>query len=254
MAKLSAPIRRRAGAESRKRRSPRSCQLHSASTCSGLPLTASSVPPRGASCIVTMYRRSWLRYSVPRSGIARRTAGTSNPAAMASRTRAVSVGVPMIAMQSARRRNLTSLHNAMILSKRTSSGRASAMLPIAALLCQIAASLASYRSPPQMMAAADIWFWVRVPVLSKAMTFTAARVSIASRRRTSTSRRRICSTPIARVVVARVGSPSGTAATARATAALSICRKPTLRKRPMTSTAAHTVLDTMASWPPRASS
>lgn len=72
-------------------------------------------------------------------------------------------------------------------------------------------------------------FSVRVPVLSVAMTVTLPRASTAERRRTTALRRAILSTPRAKARVRTAGSPSGTAATARATA-----KRTTLAETPST--------------------
>ncbi len=59
---------------------------------------------------------------------------------------------------------------------------------------------------------------VRVPVLSVQMTVVAPRVSTEARRRTMACRAAMRCTPRARAMVTIAGSPSGTAATASATA------------------------------------
>jgi hypothetical protein len=67
-----------------------------------------------------------------------------------------------------------------------------------------------------------IWFVVMVPVLSRPITWIAPSVSTASSLRSRSSRARNRQTPAASVVVATVGRPSGTAATASEIAALRI--------------------------------
>ena len=71
-----------------------------------------------------------------------------------------------------------------------------------------------------------ISFMVRVPVLSKQMTWTEPRLSTAGRWRTSTFWRCISPIPSARVLVATAGNPSGTAATASEIEEVSICSQP----------------------------
>jgi hypothetical protein len=68
-------------------------------------------------------------------------------------------------------------------------------------------------------------FRVSVPVLSRQSTCTAPSVSTASSWRINTFRR-IRPMPRASVVVATVGRPSGTAATASEIAVFSICNTP----------------------------
>ena len=64
---------------------------------------------------------------------------------------------------------------------------------------------------------------VSVPVLSVAMTVTEPSASTADRRRTTARWRAMRSTPSASATVRTAGSPSGTAATASATAKMIIC-------------------------------
>mmetsp|Transcript_13912 Transcript_13912/g.22987 ORF Transcript_13912/g.22987 Transcript_13912/m.22987 type:complete len:271 (+) Transcript_13912:767-1579(+) len=66
----------------------------------------------------------------------------------------------------------------------------------------------------------DIWFVVRVPVLSEQMMEVHPRVSTEGRDLTMALRRAILTVPSAKQVVTTAGRPSGIAATARATAIL----------------------------------
>ncbi len=63
---------------------------------------------------------------------------------------------------------------------------------------------------------------VSVPVLSEQMIPTEPSVSTAGRRRMMALRRAMRVTPMASVIVITAGSPSGIAATARPTAAMTI--------------------------------
>ena len=107
---------------------------------------------------------------------------------------------------------------------------------------------------PGATAATDMRFTVRVPVLSKQTTRTEASVSTASSRRTSTSRRRIFSTPNAKVVVAMTGSPSGTAETASRMAERTIRSAAKPRRTPMPKTKPQTPSENQTSWRPIVSS
>src|SRR5262249_1194356 len=96
--------------------------------------------------------------------------------------------------------------------------------------------------PPAYTETAVIRFRVSVPVLSRQIVCTAPSVSTAARRRMRTPCRRMLRMPRARTVVATVGNPSGTAATAREIAVLSISNAPYPCSSPMPKTRPHTAL------------
>ncbi len=75
-------------------------------------------------------------------------------------------------------------------------------------------------------------FSVRVPVLSVAITVQHPSVSTAARRRTKALRRAMRRDATANVMVMTTGRPSGTAATAMATAVRNICPTDSPRSRP----------------------
>ena len=85
-----------------------------------------------------------------------------------------------------------------------------------------------------------ILFSVIVPVLSRQIVCTEPKASTALSPRTRTFCFLMSWIPKARVVVAIVGSPSGTAATAKEIAVLSISAKPYPRSNPMPNTRPHT--------------
>ena len=138
-----------------------------------------------------------------------------------------------------------SLHRAPVSKRRSTRGSA----------CSARWSSTMRRArAPQAMVVTCISLRVSVPVLSKQTTLAAASVSTASSRRISTLRRRMSSMPSARMVVATVGKPSGTAATASDRADRNIWNRakprsqPMPKTRPLTPAASHTIC------PPRASS
>ncbi|GBD40594.1 hypothetical protein HRbin38_00457 [bacterium HR38] len=93
-------------------------------------------------------------------------------------------------------------------------------------------------------------FSVRVPVLSVAITVTLPKASTAARRRTTALRRAMRSTPRAKARVSTAGSPSGTAATARATAKRRTwAEKPSARKPSATRAAASPITQRATLWP-----
>jgi hypothetical protein len=105
-----------------------------------------------------------------------------------------------------------------------------------------------------------ISFLVRVPVLSEAITVAEPRVSTAGSRRTIAFRRAMRCTPMARTAVTMAGSPSGTAATARATPRMRTSkiaagsRTPSTSRMVATITAAMTSTTAPSSLPVRSSS
>ena len=112
--------------------------------------------------------------------------------------------------------NLTSLHRVAISKRRRND---------AAEVSSIVSGHAAL-TPPSALArckrSSCILFSVSVPVLSKQITCREPRPSTASRRRTMTPFRRRSRRPSASVVVAVAGKPSGTAATASASALLNM--------------------------------
>ena len=95
---------------------------------------------------------------------------------------------------------------------------------------------------------------VNVPVLSRQKTCTEPSVSTASRCLTATLRDRISLMPIASVVVATAGRPSGTAATASETDDFSISSSGKPLTSPTANTPAHTAPLSSASCVPILSS
>ena len=92
-----------------------------------------------------------------------------------------------------------------------------------------------------------IWFLVRVPVLSEQITEAQPRVSTAGRRLMMALRRAIRPTPTASTMVTMAGSPSGMAATARATAVRNMSKMSRCWSMPTPNITAHTPTHTRES-------
>ncbi len=107
---------------------------------------------------------------------------------------------------------------------------------------------------PVYTADTDILFIVIVPVLSRHIVWTEPSVSTASRCRIRILCLLISLMPRASVVVAMVGSPSGTAATAREIDVFNICRNPYPFKSPIANTPTQTAPPISTSWLPILSS
>src|SRR5262249_20614769 len=93
-------------------------------------------------------------------------------------------------------------------------------------------------------------FSVTVPVLSTQMTVVDPRLSTAARRRTSVRRSSIRRIPSAIVVVATVGSPSGTAATAREAAVRKTPNAGSPRRTPRANRPPQRPKEAYANWRP----
>ena len=112
----------------------------------------------------------------------------------------------------------------------------------------------SKRSPSRTKARTVISFLVRVPVLSVQMTVVEPSVSTAGSRRTSARIRAMRCMPIASVIVATAGRPSGTAAMASEMPISSMSRKAWPRRKPATTiTAQRASTTTTRAWPSWAS-
>ncbi len=104
-----------------------------------------------------------------------------------------------------------------------------------------------YRRPPATTRCTVIWFSVSVPVLSVQITEVLPSVSTAGSLRMIARRLAIRETPIASVMVTAAGSPSGTAATARAIAAWNMSNTDSPRSRPTPKVTAPTARMMMSS-------
>ena len=110
------------------------------------------------------------------------------------------------------------------------------------------------RSPSRTKAHTVISFLVRVPVLSVQMTVVEPSVSTAGSRRTSARIRAMRCMPIASVIVATAGRPSGTAAMASEMPISSMSRKAWPRRKPATTITAQRASTTPTrAWPSWAS-
>ncbi len=103
------------------------------------------------------------------------------------------------------------------------------------------------------MATTLILFSVKVPVLSKQITCTEPRFSTAANLRINTLRRCMSLMPIASVVVATAGKPSGTAATASDMVVINSSNKGLPRAKPIIKTSPQIPALTSASCMPMAS-
>ena len=160
-------------------------------------------------------------------GVIRPSVWTSTPSTPAALSRAVSVGSPTYPSSGPWR---ASLHSAPATRTSWASRRASGSPPPVAPGTWAPAAVTTFCTVCRFM--------VSVPVLSVQMVVVLPRVSTAGRRRTMAPRRAIRVTPIARVMVTTAGRPSGMAATARATAAVTICTSGCPRKSPTTTATA----------------
>src|SRR5438067_9460341 len=193
------------------------------STASGAPLQTTRTPPSGRRCTVVIRLRALSNGTSERRGS--RAAG-SRPCARAAASSAVSVGSPSATspVPSPEGRSTASLHSA---------AAASTSVPVAPSTAHT--SRTAIRPS------------VSVPVLSVAMTVTDPSVSTAGSRRTSALRAAIRRAPSARASVTTAGSDSGTAATTRLIAVITISCTGWPRTSPSTRTTAHSTTAATAS-------
>ena len=168
------------------------------SSTSGAPFTITRKRPgwpgRGWTVLISL--RSESKGSSNTRGISCSKMFLSRPSASAASTKAVSVGSPVVLPLW---ESTVSLHSAPMVS---ASRR--------------------WRSPGVHTCFTVMRFWVRVPVLSEQITPAQPRVSTAGSFFTMALCFTIRCTPRASTMVTMAGRPSGMAATARETAAMSI--------------------------------
>ena len=191
------------------------------STASGAPLVIVVIRSPGPRCSVVIRRVAASKGSSPTRGNAERSTPTSIPAARAARTRDVSVSAEPPVPPSPAPVGSASLHSA--------TASSSARVPGGT-----APSITSSPSAGVHDRSATMAPRVSVPVLSVASSVTEPSVSTAGNERTTAPRRLIRDAPPASASVTTAGSESGTAATARATAATAVISHGSPRSRPET--------------------
>ena len=155
-------------------------------------------------CSVVIIFRSESKAISPMRGCSRSKSGRDRPKRTVRSSSASSVGSPRRESGS----RTASLQRVSPMRKSLSrSGRS----PAASRIC-----------PSVQQAVTVMRFWVRVPVLSEQTTLTQPRVSTLGRRFTIVLTRTMRETLKASTSVTTAGSPSGTAATAREMAVISI--------------------------------